>query len=67
MKSWQTILINMGLGAGAILVQQHVPDATLQTSLQGVILALMAAITRKAATSNPDGTPAQTAWQKETK
>lgn len=66
MKSWQSILLAIGLQAGQVFVPMIKNEQAKQLAA-GTILILGGLVAKKSSDYNPDGTPATTAYVKETK
>lgn len=66
MKRWQAILLNIGLAAAGWATKTYVPPQ-FQDITYTAIGITSAGVIKKASDSNPDGTPATIAFQKEVK
>lgn len=63
MKRWQAVTVNVVL-AGAMAATSKITDATFRGVAIAVLTAMGAGAGKSASESNPDGTPAQVAWEK---
>lgn len=62
MKRWIGISLNIALAAAGILLVPQLPPKAQEMVSIGLVSAVTA-VTNKVSKSNPDGTPAQTAWE----
>ena len=67
MKRWLSVLLSVGFTVGAAMVPVAVKDENVQKAILVLIGASAAAVAKKTSESNPDGTTAKVAWEKENK
>jgi len=63
MKTWQAILLHLGLAFGAAVVPT-IKNQTAQAAAGVFIAAATAAVAQKNSNTNPDATPAEVAFTK---
>lgn len=66
MKKWKALLLTAALQAAQVFVPA-IPNEMAKNAAAFALLAINGAVVKKISESNPDGTPASVAYEKETK